>query len=248
MKAHRKVERTNVLGQAADRDAVDAGFGDAAHRFEADVARGFEDCPTGGECDRLAHLRQAHVVEQDHAGAGVERLAKFVGIFDLDLDELAGAGGKSRDALGLGDGGGDAAGRQDVVFLDQNGVIEAESVVAAAAAKYGEFLRAAQAGQRLAGIDDLRARAGDGVGELAGLGRHAGEQLQEVEGGALAGQERPGRAFDFAEQLVGGDALAVGGVPVYADRRIERLKTGVEPGAAAENGVFARDDGGLGPL
>ena len=36
--AHRQIERLDVLGQRADRNPVDAGFGDAADGLQRDVA------------------------------------------------------------------------------------------------------------------------------------------------------------------------------------------------------------------
>ena len=97
----------------------------------------------------------------------------------------------------------DAAGRGDVVFLDQHGVVQADAVVGAAAHAHRVLLRQAQAGQRLAGVHDLRARAAHGLDIGGGLGRHGTEQLQEIErrasrpsagrGPSLRSPARPGR-------------------------------------------------------
>jgi hypothetical protein len=82
--------------------------------------------------------------------SGVERFGELFQGFHFDLDEDVAAA----DGAGLFQRGGDAAGGHDVVFLDQDAVIEAEAVVAAAAAGDGVFLGQAQAGQGLAGVDD----------------------------------------------------------------------------------------------
>ncbi len=78
--------------------------------------------------DRGAHRRRVHVVEQEHVGAGAERVGGVVEVVDLDLDRQIGPRLAGRvDRLG------DAAGGGDVVLLDQEGVVEADAVVGAAA-------------------------------------------------------------------------------------------------------------------
>ena len=71
---------------------------------------------SAGDPHRLAHLVRAHVVEQDHGRAGGERLAQLVEVFHLDLDPDAGR----REFARLRRAPPDAAGRRDVVFLDQD--------------------------------------------------------------------------------------------------------------------------------
>ena len=75
----------------------------------------------------------------------------------------------------------DAARRRDVVFLDQDAVVEREPLVRAAADAHRVLLRQAQAGQRLARVEDARARAFDRIDETARRGRDARQQLQEVQ-------------------------------------------------------------------
>ena len=141
-----------------------------------------------------------------------------------------------------------AAGGEDVVFLDQDGVVEPETVVVATAAGDGVFLGETQAGKGLAGIDDAAARAGDGVGEAAGLAGHAGEQLEKVEGRAFAGEQGACRPFDGAQHLSRLDRHAVLRVPADVNAWIERRKGAGEPGGAAEDGFLARNDRGAGAL
>ena len=57
----------------------------------------------------------------------------------------------------------DAARDAHVVVLDQDRVVETHAVVRAAAAADGVLLERAQAGRRLAGVEDRRAGAGDEV-------------------------------------------------------------------------------------
>ncbi|MOA09783.1 hypothetical protein D3C78_1296370 [compost metagenome] len=88
-----------------------------------------------------------------------------------------------------GNGLRDAAAGGDVVFLDQEGVIQADAVVVATAAGYGVLLRQAQPRQRFAGVEQLDLSLGHEVRQVLRAGRHAGEQLQEVQGAAFAGQQ-----------------------------------------------------------
>ena len=53
----RKIDGTHVLGQAAYRYAVYAGFGNGAHGFQEDASRSFELSSSGSEADGLTHLR-----------------------------------------------------------------------------------------------------------------------------------------------------------------------------------------------
>ena len=63
-------------GEGADGDAIDAGFGDRAHRCQADSARRFEYRPAGDAFDRTRPLWQFVVVEGLRGGkaALVEKL------------------------------------------------------------------------------------------------------------------------------------------------------------------------------
>jgi hypothetical protein len=129
-----------------------------------------------------------------------------------------------------------------VVFLDEHGVEQADAMVVAAAGAHGIFLREAQAGQGLARIEDLRARAAHGVDVRRGDRRRRRQRLQEIERGAFGTDQRACVAFDAAQQRAGGDAFAVGNVPFDARVRIEREETRVDPVAPADHRRVARDD------
>ena len=105
--------------------------------------------------NRLPEVVDAHIVEQDRIGAKRQRLLELRQRIDLDLDldHVTGMG------LGTRDRGADIAGERDVVVLDQHGIVEAETVIAAAAGPHGVFLQGPQAGRGLAGADDLSPRA-----------------------------------------------------------------------------------------
>jgi hypothetical protein len=118
----------------------------------------------------------------------------------------------------------DAAGSENVVFLDQNPVIEAEAVIAAATASDRVLLCQAQTGNRLARVYHLRPRTGDQVGVLPGFAGNPGKQLQEVERTALAGEQGARRSLDFAEQLIRADALAISAFQMMAIAASSRVK------------------------
>ena len=120
-------------------------------------------------------------------------------------------------------------------------------MIAAATGTHRVFLRDAQAGQGLAGIDHLRPGAGDGVGVDTGLAGHRREQLQEIQRAALGGQQGAGIAFDFAEQLIGDDPVAVGDMPGDVSAGVEAGNAFVKPGRAAKYACFPGNHRGLDP-
>ncbi|MNE48342.1 hypothetical protein D3C80_1427980 [compost metagenome] len=134
----------------------------------------------------------------------------------------------------------------DVVFLDQEGIVKADAVVVAAAAGHGVFLRQAQAGKGLAGVQQAHLGAFHQVGQETRTGGDPRQHLQEVQRAALAAQQRAGRAFQVEQRLVGRGAITVGHLPVHSHTRVELAKHGVDPGSAGNHAVFAGDDGGLG--
>ena len=134
-----------------------------------DAAGNFQDGARVVDANCLAQRGQVHVVEQDHLRAGSQCLSQLGQRFDLDLDKrrLRRHLRRGREHLRH------AAGRGDVVFLDQHGVVQADAVIGAAAHAHGVFLCQAQPGQRLAGVDDLRACAAHRFDIGRRLGRHA---------------------------------------------------------------------------
>src|SRR5688500_15860058 len=94
------------------------------------------------------------------------------------------------------DGSGDASARADVVVLDEDGVIEAGAVVVAAADAHGVLLEDAMAGCGLAGVEDDCVCTLDGLSGTAAHSGYTREALEEVESGALAGENNVGRAGD----------------------------------------------------
>ena len=90
--------------------------------------------------------------------AGLERLRDLLERLGLDLDRQRDRAAQSANRLL------DAAGEAQVVVLDQHGVVQAEAVVRRRRRSgTAYFSRAAQAGRRLARVEDGRARALDRV-------------------------------------------------------------------------------------
>ncbi len=131
----------------------------------------------------------------------------------LDLDRQA------VSAADAPDGSRDAAGEAQVVVLDQDRVVEPDAVVRAAAAADGVLLERAQAGRRLARVEDRRAGALDRVDVAARQRRDAAEAAEQVERSALAG-EHGARRPSTARAAPGRRAGAVG------DERLERETPG----------------------
>lgn len=241
--SHRQIYRPGVLGQRADGDIVNAGFGDIHQRLGADVSRGLELGPVGGEFDALRHVRQAKIVQHDDVGTGFQGDIQLIQGFYFHLHRLA-----RRDLSGGGYSLVDTAAGGDVVFLDQKGVIEADAVVVAAAAGHRVFLGGAQAGDGFAGIQQFDGGVGDQVRILLTGGRGAGKQLQVIEGGALAGEQGGGRTVNFAQHGIGGDQLAIPHAPLDCDRGLKLTKNLLDPLDPADHRLFAGDQGRGGGL
>src|ERR1019366_5270508 len=114
------------------------------------------------------------VVEQQMGGAAFQGLWECLAGANFDFDGESGlASAVERVAH--------AAGRGDVVVLDQDGIVEAHAVIGDA--------------------------AGGGGGVEARGGGHAAEALQEVEGNALAGEEGAGAPADGGDDVAIGAAV-----------------------------------------
>src|SRR6188508_1534150 len=115
------------MSEGPDRDLVDAGLGDRADVLERDAARGLEASAAASERDRGSQLVGAHVVEQDRLGSRGERLRHLLERVALDLDR------EWRGSAQPLDRARDRARGPEVVVLDEDPVVEAETVVPTAA-------------------------------------------------------------------------------------------------------------------
>jgi len=239
--AHGQVHSLHVLGHGPDRDVVHPGFGNRPQGAFIDPATGFQLGLAGIQAHRLAHIVQAQFVEHDDVGSRRQGLFQLPKAFHFHFHRLA-----RGDLVGGADRLGDAPAGSDMVFLDQEGVIQPDAVVVAAATGDRVLLRQAQARQRLAGIQQLDLGIGDKVGQIASAGGHPGQQLQEVQRAAFASEQRTGRSFEVKQRLVGQHSLAVSHLPVHGDPWIQLAEHRVHPGGAGDDRGFAGNDGGLG--
>ena len=105
---------------------------------------------------RFGEIGDIHIVEQHHVGGRLSSTSAAASSVSISISILtrwpkrAGARSTARDT----------AGNRDVVVLDQDGIVEAEAMVDAAAAAHGVFLERAQARRRLARVADARLGAG----------------------------------------------------------------------------------------
>ncbi len=83
------------------------------------------------------------------------------------------------------DGMHEAAGKRDVILLDQDRVIEAEAVVDTPARCHRRLLQRPQPRGCLARIEDLGAAAAHTLNEACRQRRDAGEMAEQVERGAF---------------------------------------------------------------
>ena len=146
---------------------------------------------------------------------------------DLDLDEVTGM------RLRAFDGGADAAGKRNVVVLDQNRIIEPEAVIAAAAGADRVFFQRPKSGRGLAGADDLRPRSLHGRYQRGCCRRNAAQMAEKIKGRSLAGEQTARGPIDFSDDISGRDRAAVRPLSPERDGGGERLKRtarDVEPG------------------
>src|SRR5437588_110260 len=119
------------MGEGARGQVIDASFRNRRRGLERDAAGRFDDEAAAHHGDGFAHGLQIEIVDQHDIGEpNVEDLLElFKRVdFDLDLDEMAGGafGALQYRFYSASDG--------DVIVLDQDRVIEAETMIVAAAA------------------------------------------------------------------------------------------------------------------
>ena len=128
-----------------------------------------------------------------------------------------------------------------MVVLDQYAIRKAHAVVVAAPHAHGVLVQQPPAGQRLARVDEGRARTGHGVGVRPRRGGNAGEALREVERrplGAQDGRQTPRYGRDTLARLDPRAVLRLGG----AIERIVHLPEDREGnGGACDDARLLRD-------
>ncbi len=102
------------------------------------------------------------------------------------------------------------------------------------------FLQQPQARQRLAGIEQDRAGAGDGVDIAARQRGDTGQMLHRVERGPLGGQHRASLAAEAQQIGAGINPVTILRQPLDLDLRIERAEEGFGDRQAGDNDRLAR--------
>src|SRR5579872_3139971 len=118
------------------RDVVDAGLRDSSDASERDASGRLKRRASTDEGDGSFEIVCRHVVQQDYSHPDTQRLLElFQRVhFKLDFRHMA------QPAAGTLDRRSDAATCRNVIVLDQNRVIESETMVKTAAAPNSVFL------------------------------------------------------------------------------------------------------------
>ena len=152
------------MGQRADGNKIDAGFGDRADGFEGDVAGGFENHALADDLARRGAFRRAACCRAGSRSAPCAIASATCASVSHSISMRKRVRREPPRAIHRG---ADRARRGDVVVLDQHAAIQAEAMIAAAADADRILLDGAQARMSFARIDDARAGAGDRVDEAA---------------------------------------------------------------------------------
>jgi len=129
-----------------------------------------------------------------------------------------------------------------VVVLDQHRVEKPAPVVAAPADANRVLLQVAPPGRCLAGVVDVRARAGHCVHAPARQRGHATEALKEVQRDAFGGQDGPRGARPSGQHSPRLDAPALGRLDGRLDRPVVGPGNLAQQRPAAEDQLLSRDE------
>ena len=180
-----------------------------------------------GACARihstLARSRSnRHVIQQDHVGAALHRVAHLLLVFALHLDTQQVRGMLARPQ----DRRTHASRRRNMVVLYQYAVVQPGAMIAPATHAHGVLLQRAQPRRRLARVHNLRPCVLDRRDTARRQRCDAGEPPQEVERDPLGRQQRARLARDLRQRRASLHRVAI---------RYLRLEThiGIERGEDA---------------
>src|SRR5438105_366402 len=129
-----------------------------------------------------------------------------------------------------------------VICLDEYSVVQAGTMIDAAAQKHRVLFQHAQSGRGLAGVGNLRFGSFDGARKLPRRGRDSRQMTQQVERDSLAGEQHIRKAAGARDNFSRFDFLAVAGEGFDLLLRIERYENffrGLEP---SHNHFLAGDE------
>ncbi len=198
------------MSNGARGDEVRSGFGVRSHVVEGDAAGDLHARPPCQMPDQFRRAGGGKVIQQQVRRARGERFIRFGLRADFHLDDgvrrAAPLRAKRQSAL---DGGAYSSRRGDVVVLNQNRVEQADAMIPDAARRGRPLFQQPQAGRGFPGVQDAGGRAAHRIDKARRHGRHAAQPLEEIQGDALAGEQRPGRAAHLRHDLVRGRPFAV---------------------------------------
>ena len=208
-KVQSEVDGTGRMRDGADGDEVDSGFCDLADGLEVYSSAGFELDVCRAEADGFAHVREAHVVEEnDIHSLHAEKTFHLLERIGLEFDANAGvgcAGGRDHFLEGVSGKSG-----SEVIILHHEHIMEADSVVTRATGRDGFFFQHAQAWSGFAGIEYDGISSASGFDKSMSHGGDATESLDEIQGGALGGEYGGCRPLDCGHDISFFECAAVG--------------------------------------
>src|SRR3989338_4264475 len=202
----------------------------------------------------IADILQAPVVQQDRVGPGLSCRPEFLEARHFNFNKAP-----WRLFFGFGHRVSDhyselriphsefSVERSKMVRLDQNSLSEVGTVVPPSPGAHCVLLESAQPWEGLTGVEDARA-GGPGALDVAVRERgDAAERAQEVERGALGGEDGASSALNGKNRVATLHAGAILAFEHTAQRTIKRLKAAHSHGPAGENARSLGDDRGAPP-
>jgi hypothetical protein len=224
-----------------DGDEMHAGFGDLADGLKVHASACFELNFFGTEANSLVHVLMGHVVEKyDIHSLQAEKTFGLLECVGLEFDADAG--------IGCACGGDhvlqvfEIKSCREVIVLNHEHIMEADPVVAGAACGDSGFFQEAQAWSGFAGIEYDGISPANSFDKSTSHGGNTAETLDEIQGGALGGEDRGCSSFDSYDDI----AFFQGGAVRQFDLNlkcgidtVENLRSDL---SAGKTGWFAGDD------
>lgn len=163
--------------------------------------------------------RQGHIVQHDPVNPGFDGFFKFFEIGDFAL-YLVGC----VMLLDPFDRSGDPPRGADMILLEQDHIVKPKPVIETTTDLDGVFLKLAQTGSGLAGIEDLCLCAAGQLDEGMRLGRDAAQPLDEVQRGTFRLKDGRGSALDAHDLVLGLDLVPVLAIEGDLELGIDGLK------------------------
>ena len=208
-KVQSEVDGEGRMRDGAYGDEVDSGFCDLADGLEVYSSAGFELDIYWAEANGFAHVGEAHVVEEDDIdslhGEKTFHLLECIGL-EFDADAGVGcAGGQDHFLEGVRRKSG-----SEVIVLHHEHIMEADSVVTRPTGSDGFFFQEAQAWRGFAGVEYDGICSANGFDKSMSHSGDAAEALDEIQGGALGGEDRGCRPLDCDDDVSFFECGAVG--------------------------------------